>query len=370
MLIKDLEERKNRGNLRKLVQSEAKIDFASNDYLGLARSTELKKAVELEWERISATTHLNGLGSTGSRLLTGNQRYCEELESAIASYHGYEAGLLFNCGYMANLALLSCIPKSGDRILYDTSIHASSRAGIGLSTALATAWRHNDLNSLENKLKRGISLQGKSYVCIESLYSTDGSVAPLTEIQNLCAQYRAELFVDEAHACGVFGTLGKGLCNEAGLNERPFAHVHTFGKALGTQGAIILGTSLLRQYLINFAKPFIYTTALPLYALIAIKCSYKMLPTLEKERGQLRKLIAYFYEKTQGKTGSHTQIQPISIKSNLEGKALAERLAHINIDARPLLYPTVPRDKECLRICLHAFNTINEIDELLQCVKL
>lgn len=326
--------REKLGNLRKLPACQVLVDFSSNDYLGLAR--------KLEWS--------GRFGSTGSRLLNGNSTYAVELEERIAKFHGYEAGLLFNCGYMANLGLLSILTGT---ILFDAQVHASTRDGIALSRANAFPFRHNDLEHLENRLKNS---SGVRFICIESIYSTDGSIAPLPEICHLAKQYGAEVIVDEAHATGVMGPQGRGLVAEHNLTDQIFAQVVTFGKGLGAYGAIVLGSNTLKASLINFATSFIYTTAPPLQVLAAIKCSYDLFPTMEKERAHLKKL-----------SGCKTHILSVPIQGNAEVKKAAQTLREHGFDVRPLLSPTVQRGHEALRICLHAFNTEKE---LLSCKEL
>lgn len=347
-----LSERRHGGNLRQLKKPNKLIDFASNNYLGLAQSQELAALISQE---------SFGFGSTGSRLLTGNTTFAEQLEREIAHFHGYEAGLLFNCGYMANLGVLSAVATAEDSIFYDIQVHASIHDGIRLSSARAYPFRHNDMVHLEKRLNQ-CSCRGKRYICVEAVYSTDGSRAPLTEISGLASKYEARLIVDEAHAVGVLGPHGRGLTAEYGLTNQVFAQVVTFGKALGVHGAIVLGSSLLREYLINFARSFIYTTALPLGSLIAIKSSYALFPKLDAERRKLGNFIS----KIASVSGSQTPIQPIQIKGNRAAKVVAEKMVCEGYDVRALLSPTVKRGREMLRICLHAFNSDAELTDLFR----
>lgn len=355
-----LAKRKKLGNLRELQTVQSLIDFSSNDYLGLARSSALAASVIQEWE--IASDSLNGLGSTGSRLLTGNSPYAQELEDKIAQFHGYEAGVLFSCGYMANVGLLSSIASKDSIIFFDAGVHASTRDGIRLSQAKAFPFKHNHLEHLENRLKNSSSPSDR-IICIESIYSTDGSIAPLPEICRLAQQYEAHLIVDEAHAVGVCGPNGRGLVAEYHLAPSVFAQIVTFGKALGTYGAIVLGSPILKQALINFATPYIYTTALPFHLLAAIKCSYGLFPKMEKERQQLRQLIQVL--RTSYPHSSTTPIQAVPIRENDAIKQAAQALAKLGFDVRPLLSPTVQQGHEVLRVCLHAFNTENELFQLL-----
>lgn len=350
--------RQCQGSERYLVLPCELIDFASNDYLGLARSPDLNTRVLQEWER-EQVRH----GSTGSRLLTGNSHYAEELEKEISAFHGYTDGLIFNCGYMANLGLITAVAGHDDLILYDAFIHASTLDGIKMSQARGFPFRHNDLNHLESRLKK-ISIEGSCYVCVESIYSTDGSKAPLVEICYLAQKYGAYLIVDEAHAVGICGPQGRGFLAECGVQQMVFAQVTTFGKALGVQGAIVLGSSLLKKALLNFSRPCIYTTALPFSCLAAIKSSYALLPGLEKERLKLGAMINRFREGVLSK--STTPIQTIQVKGNENVRKAAKELAKKGFHVSPLMSPTVQRGEEVLRICLHAFNTEQQVDGLLE----
>lgn len=347
--------RKEAGNLRGLEIRENLIDFASNDYLGLARSSQLATLFLKEWKKSPL------LGSTGSRLLTGNSAYAQSLEERIATLHGFESCLLFNCGYMANLGLITTISSSQNAIFFDSKIHASIRDGLSLSRAHAHPFRHNDLEHLEKRLKN-CTMTKERFVCVESIYSTDGSKAPLIEMVELVRKYEAKLIVDEAHAIGVCGKQGLGLVAELGISRKIYAQVITFGKALGVFGAAVLGTPLLRESLINFATSFIYTTALPFPTLAAIKCSYDLFPSLEKERRDIERLISHFSTPCP----SETHIQSIAIRGNHPVKNLAQQLVADGFDVRALTSPTVRRGEERLRICLHAFNTIDSLTHLLE----
>lgn len=353
------------GNLRKLQTIQPPIDFSSNDYLGLARSPQLATSVFQEWEM--HLSYLNGLGSTGSRLLTGNSTYAQSLEEKIAKFHGYEAGLLFSCGYMANVGLLSAITNQESVILFDAAVHASTHDGIRLSRTKAFPFRHNDLEHLESRLKT-CSSQGDRFICIESIYSIDGSIAPLTEISRLAREYGAHLIVDEAHAVGACGPKGSGLVAEHNLTTHVFAQVTTCGKALGTYGAIVLGNHVLKEALINFATSYIYTTALPFQTLAAIKCSYDLFPEMDRERERLQKLIQIFRKSYPSSSMSH--IQSVLIEGNKAVKYAAQAIVKQGFDVRPLMSPTVQRGHEMLRVCLHAFNTKDELMQLINHLQL
>jgi 8-amino-7-oxononanoate synthase len=353
-LNKKLAERKDQNAYRQLRLSNNKIDFCSNDYLGISKAKFL-----------STVNRQLSTGSTGSRLLSGNYPLIEETEKIIADFHDAEAGLIFNSGYDANVGLLSCIAKRGDTILYDYLSHASIRDGIRLSFAHSFSFTHNDIEDLEKKLK---AAQGNIFVVTESVFSMDGDIAPLKAINELCEKYNANLIVDEAHATGVVGESGEGLVQQLDLQKKCFARVHTFGKALGCHGAIILGSEILKNYLINFSRAFIYTTSLPEISVDAIKSAYELFPKMNDERKHLQQLIGNFQNATLNfeKLKSLTPIQVVIISGNDEVKKIALHLQENNFDVRAIVYPTVPKGSERLRIVLHSFNTSEEVGLLVE----
>lgn len=362
-LHKKLNERLEQDAYRRLHLPDGKIDFCSNDYLGIVKNKLLET---MPGGIRAASDHPHG--STGSRLLAGNYALIEETEKMIARFHDAEAGLIFNSGYDANLGLLSAIPQRGDTIIYDQLSHASIRDGIRLSFAQSFSFRHNSAGDLEEKLR---AARGNIFVVTESVFSMDGDLAPLREISALCEDHGAHLIVDEAHATGIIGKKGEGLMQDLQQHRKCFARVHTFGKAVGCHGAIVLGTATLRDYLINFSRPFIYTTALPETSVAAIRQAYEIFPELDRERSHLNGLIQYFRESSVSyeRLASFTPIQPLIIPGNAEARALAWKLQDKNLDIRPVLYPTVPKGSERLRIVLHSFNTREEVDQLIHALQ-
>ncbi|ACZ32945.1 8-amino-7-oxononanoate synthase [Chlamydia pneumoniae LPCoLN] len=362
-LIEALARRKSKHTYRSLSLNSHLIDFTSNDYLGFASSPELRK------EYITKLHAIESLGATGSRLLTGHSQLCQRIEEQLAAYHNFESCLIFNTGYTANLGLLYALATDQDRILHDLYIHASIYDGIRLSKAQSFPFNHNDLNHLEKRLAS--SHLGRTFVCVESVYSLHGSVAPLQAISELCERYSAYLIVDEAHAVGVFGDQGEGLVSALGLQDKVLATVYTFGKALGTHGAAIAGSSILKDYLINFCRPFIYTTAQPPHALTAIELAYEHNQRAFNQREHLSALIHHFREKAQNlglqlmKDNTTTPIQSICVSGSHRARQAALQIQNSGYDVRPIVSPTVKQREELLRICLHAFNTKNEIDHLL-----
>lgn len=357
-LYKKIAEREENNSLRLLTIGNGKIDFCSNDYLGIVKNKLLKKIVKEDLPH----------GSTGSRLISGNYELIEETEKFIAIFHAAEAGLIFNSGYDANLGLLASVAQKGDVIIYDKLSHASIRDGIRLSFASSFSFLHNDSNDLEKKLIVAKNSNQNIFVVTESVFSMDGDMAPLIEISALCEKFNAGLIVDEAHATGIIGARGEGLVQQLGLQLKCFARVHTFGKACGCHGAIILGSKKLKEYLINFARSFIYSTSLPPVDVASIKASYSIYPVLNEERIHLNHLIEFFKSKSLNYRvlESDTPIQVVIIPGNAEAKKIALHLQENNFDIRAILYPTVPKEQERLRITFHAFNTVTEVEKLVE----
>lgn len=307
-LIRRLDDRYLKSTLRKLTTAApGSIDFSSNDFLSLSTSPVLRQAFI---EELSANPEFP-LGSGGSRLLDGNSQYALDLEDSIAAFHGARAGLLWNSGFDANAGVFACIPQPNDLILYDELIHASVHDGMKMSRASRKIpFKHNSashLRKLLQSLKDADVLVGKGprsvFVAVESVYSMDGDLCPLREIVE-CVERELPygngyVVVDEAHATGVLGARGRGLVYREGLEERVFLRLCTFGKGVGASGgeflsivyllrcgergadwwciAITLCSPLVRSYLINYARPLIYTTFMPFINLAAIKASYSLL---------------------------------------------------------------------------------------------
>lgn len=360
-LRQKLQDREAKGIRRQLKTTVAAVDFCSNDYLGLARSLALKAAFDQQQQQSALP-----LGATGSRLLSGNYPQLEALEQQLAAFHGAEATLLFNSGYAANTGFFSCIPQRGDTIFYDEASHASIKDGIRLSFAKAYPFRHNSAEDLRSKFRLA---SGQVYVAVESLYSMDGDFAPLAELAALCREQGALLVVDEAHTTGLFGPRGEGLVAELGLSEQVFARILTFGKALGAHGAAVAGSRELADYLVNFSRPFIYTTALPLHAVLHLESAYRLLPQLGAERTRVQQLAGYFehtfrelHPAAADTAGS--PIRAVRIPDIAKLKRAAQELQQAGFDVRPVFSPTVPAGKEQLRVIVHAFNSEAEIDNL------
>lgn len=347
--------RKNEGTLRSLSSFDGFIDLFSNDYLGFS-----KTKINLDGA--------NQFGSTGSRLISGTSREAIETESFLADFFNADSALIYNSGYDANLGFFSSVPQKGDSVIYDEFVHASIRDGIRLSFANNRSFKHNDCVDLEQKLS---SVSGVIYVVVESVYSMDGDLAPLLEIAELCSKYNAYLIIDEAHACGVFGERGKGLVSSLNLESKVFARIVTFGKAYGVHGACVLGEQSLIDYLINFSRSFIYTTALPPDVYVRIK-SIVNHPELIERQEELNAVIRYFrnsVEDTNCYSDERSPIQLIRIGDIHKTKHLAEEIQKKRIAVKPIYSPTVPTGSEGIRICLHSFNTPKEIDLLMSSIQ-
>jgi len=361
-LKKALHMRADANALRTLHTAHAPVDFCSNDYLGLAQDATLKEKI------LKKIAELHALGSTGSRLLTGNHQLTETLENNVAAFHCAEAALFFNSGYEANAGLVASVAKRSDTILYDECIHASLREGIKLSNAAAYAFAHNDVTALESRLQKAA---GEIFIILESVYSMDGDVCPLHDMVLLAEKYKAHIILDEAHATGVIGEKGEGLALHLGLHNNIFARVHTCGKAIGFNGAFILGSKTLRSYLINFCRPFIYTTAPNLMQVIAVGEAYQHMLAFPGSIRQLKSNCTFFKQKLASVT--HSVILPsdsaifsILVPGNENVKLAAQHLQQAGYDIKPIVSPTVAKGKERLRICMHSFNTEQQIENMLQ----
>jgi 8-amino-7-oxononanoate synthase len=361
-LDKKLNERIEGNYLRSLSLTSGLIDFCSNDYLGISTHNLLRPFFSGEEQH----------GSRGARTLAGNSDLMEETENCIATFHGSEAALIFNSGYNANVGLIAAVAQRGDIILYDALSHASIRDGIRLSFAKAWSFMHNDMTDLAEKIEMfSAGFTGQIFVITESVFSMDGDIAPVKVMAKICTAFKAHLIVDEAHGVGVIGAQGEGLVQSEGLKDDIFARIFTYGKAPGTHGAAVCCSKKLKSFLINFARSFIYTTALPETAVKAIHSTYQVFPKMKKEREVLDRLIKIFRAAGCGfeKLSSATPIQGVIVPGNAQAKSLAAKLQNSGLDVRPILYPSVPRGRERLRISLHAFNTEKDVHLLTSLLK-
>ena len=367
-LLQKLHEREQNNALRALPFSGNLIDFASNDYLGMARS----EALFHKTHEFLSNRNIKMNGATGSRLLSGNHSLYGEAEDYIAAFHQSGSALIFNSGYDANVGFFSCVPQRHDVILYDELCHASIRDGIRLSNAKAYKFGHNDLEELVFLIEKFKSEEKEVYIVTESVFSMDGDCPELDALDQVAAKYSCRLVVDEAHALGVFGDKGEGLIQSLGLQSSIFARIMTFGKGLGCHGAAVLGSPELKKYLVNFARSFIYTTGLPPHSVATILTAYQHLEAETGMTRELRENIACFNQE-KNLLGlkpmfvrSKSAIQSAIFPGNEKVKMIAGKLREKGFDVKPILSPTVPEGQERLRICLHSYNSKKEISEVLQ----
>ena len=296
-LTSKLEQRTANNFLRKLSLPNTLIDFASNDYIGFAKS----ETIFNETHSYLIENKIIQNGATGSRLLSGNHKVYQEAENYIAKFHQVESALIFNSGYDANIGFFGAVPQRNDIILYDELSHASIRDGIQLSNAKSYKFKHNDFEDLERiilKLSTDNQQPTTIYIITESVFSMDGDTPNLEELVQISNKYNCNLVVDEAHALGVFGNPevsgGEGLVQMLGLQDAVFARIVTFGKGLGCHGAAIIGCNELKKYLVNFARSFIYTTGLSPHSVATILVAYQHLEIKKKALEQLRNTIIHF----------------------------------------------------------------------------
>jgi 8-amino-7-oxononanoate synthase len=348
------------GSLRKLTVNKGLVDFSSNDYLGFSK--------------LPVTASHSSNGATGSRLISGHSELHDQVENQIAAFHNAPAALLFNSGYDANIGLIPALTDRADLILFDQLVHASIRDGIQLSQAKSLKYRHNDFDHLEILLSKFSEEEEREvYVITESVFSMDGDMPDLKKLVELVMRFEnAHLILDEAHALGVIGKSGAGLAHELDVENDIFARVVTFGKGLGCHGAAVLGSGDLKEYLINYARSFIYTTALPEHSLRSIAYGYRTLSQGEDAVSRLTHNIGLF-NKLVLQNGlrlrfreSETAIQVCIIPKNDKVKKAARVLQEHGYDVRAILSPTVSQGEERLRVCIHSYNTGNEMENMLK----
>jgi 8-amino-7-oxononanoate synthase len=340
-----------RGRLRTLC-ARAGIDFTSNDYLGLAESEELRRAAA------DAVARGVPAGSGGSRLLRGNHPEHEALESEAAAYFGAETALYFGGGYVANFAIFSTLPQRGDLVVHDELIHASVHEGLRRGRADFVAIPHNNVDAFEAAIVRWRASGGKGrpWLAVESLYSMDGDSPNLADLFTVADRHEAMVVIDEAHATGVLGPQGRGLAAPFEGRDNVVT-LHTCGKALGTAGGLVLAPKIIRDFLVNRARPFIFATApSPLIAAIT-RVALEISRTNPERRDRLARLVQFAGSELRrrcniGASGSH--ILPIIVGADQAAVALAASLQRRGFDVRAIRPPTVAEGTARLRIALTA----------------
>lgn len=342
------------------------VDFCSNDYLGLAEHPALREAV------VRAVENSLRVGGTASRLLSGQTEGWRKLEEEFAKFSGMEAALFFGSGYAANLGLVSSLVGKDDVVYSDVLNHASLIDGMRLSGARKLIYPHLDLSALEDELRRETGAPWRRIIVTESVFSMNGDVAPLKEMAALAEKYGAAMIVDEAHATGVQGKGGRGVAAEAGILPQVLATIHTCGKALGSAGAFVCGPTVIKEHLINHARTFIFSTALPPYFAEQIGAALKLAVGMEAERNTLLKRASGLdaaLRKAGFKTaGSASQIVPVVLGSNEDTLQAAEILQQAGLAVRAIRPPTVPTGKSRLRLSLTARIKEEDLKRLVQCL--
>jgi 8-amino-7-oxononanoate synthase len=340
------------------------INLNSNDYLGLASDPRLKQAV------LDAVAQTAAVGSTGSRLLSGNAREWEEAESQFADFVGTEAALYFGSGYAANIGLLTSILKPGDIVFSDARNHASLIDGIRLSGAAKVIYPHCDLSFLEAALREHLGDEGAKVIVTETVFSMEGDIAPMQGLLRLAQEYGAALVFDEAHATGVFGPQGRGVAAEHACERETLAVVHTCGKALASAGAFVCGGNALREHLINRARTFIFSTAMPPYFARQIQAALALARAADTERAHLREIAGALRVELAARGfdcgTSATHIVPVILGSNEMALHVASELQHNGFAVKAIRPPTVPAGSARVRFSLTSRVSLDEIRRLAQ----
>jgi 8-amino-7-oxononanoate synthase len=366
------------GRLRQLVDpcllGSGKIDFSSNDYIGLSRDITLSENIRDCYDKINRSD-LNPInGSSGSRLLTGNSEIYVKTENLIAKFHGYNYCLLANSGWDLNYGLMSCIPNENTTVYYDELCHNSLISGMKVGRQKNTIkFKHNNIKDLEITLQNSKrNTNDEILIVVESLYSMDGDICPIQKLLEIAQKHHAYVIVDEAHSTGVYGIKGEGLICSLGLNIHPnlLGVVHTFGKAIGCHGAsFVTQHSNIITYLLNYCHPLIYSTSLPTHTLISIQQAYQYMETLVDKRIYLFDLVRHFKMECDrcnitSLIPSDSPIQGILVPGNENVKTAAQILLDQGYLCLPIRAPTVEEGKERLRIVLHSHNTKEDVSQL------
>jgi len=339
------------------------VNFCSNDYLGLAVNPALRAAVT-EAVRISEK-----VGGTGSRLLSGQTEEWRDLEDEFAEFAGTESALFFTTGFAANVGLLSSLVGKDDVVFSDERNHASLIDGMRLSGARKVIYPHLNLNALEDALRQAADASYRRAIVTESVFSMDGDIAPLVELFTLAEKYNAALILDEAHATGVHGPAGHGLAAAAGITSNVLAIIHTCGKALASAGAFVCGPAVLKEHLVNHARTFIFSTALPPYFTAQIRAALRLAEGMNEDRTSLFHRAAWFRAALQSEgfdtDGAGSQIVPVVLGHNDATLDAAEHLQRDGFAVRGIRPPTVPQGGSRLRLSLTTHISQEELSRVV-----
>jgi 8-amino-7-oxononanoate synthase len=335
--------------LERTLQPPSGVDLSSNDYLGLSTHPRLKQAM-------ADAAFRAGVGSTGSRLLRGHRMAFEDVERRFADFKGSERALYFSSGYLANLAVLTTYAEKGDVIYSDVHNHASLIDACRLSRAERVIFPHNDSEALEEKVRR--KADGRAFVVVESLFSMDGDIAPLQRYAEICRRADATLVVDEAHAVGVYGARGSGSIEHLGIDPNACISINAGGKALGVSGAFVAGPAWAIEYLIQRARPFIFSTASPPPVAAALAASLDVVAAEPERRARLASRVARMHDALEAQgfvfPCQRTHILPIVLGDNDRALAAAGALQAEGFDVRAVRAPSVPDGTARLRISINA----------------
>jgi 8-amino-7-oxononanoate synthase len=338
--------------LTRTLRPPAGIDFSSNDYLGLARHPLLQ-------QRMAEAVLAGGVGSTGSRLLRGERESFARVEEHFALFKGTERSLYFSSGYLANLAVLATLAEAGDVIFSDERNHASLIDGARLSRARVVIFPHNDAATLRQTI-RDERCAGQRFIVVESLFSMDGDEAPLAAYAAVCRETGASLIVDEAHAVGIYAATGSGLIEERGIAGDVFLSINTAGKAMGVSGAFVAGPEEAIAYLIQRARPFIFSTAAPPAIAAALEASLETIANEPERRARLLHNAQHLRQRL-GIAGT-SQIIPVMIGANERAVAVARDMQAAGFDVRAVRPPAVPAGTARLRVSVNAWLTEEIMD--------
>jgi 8-amino-7-oxononanoate synthase len=361
----ELDHLKSTNQFRNL-STVAGVNFCSNDYLGLSRDSRLRHAV------IAAIEGSPRLSATGSRLLSGHDDVWDSLENQLASFVGAEAAVYFSSGYLANIGILTAILPRGATVFSDSANHASIIDAIRLTHANKVVFPHGDLDALETAL-RAAKAATEKLIVVESIFSMDGDLAALGDLYSLADRYDAGIVVDEAHATGVAGPHGRGLVAAGGRRDCVLATVHTCGKALASMGAFVACSGTVRDYLINKARSYIFSTALPPQIAVQTGSAVKLALEAESERMRLDQLSDYLRNQLQARrfdTGpSASQVIPVILGSNDRALRIAGSLVEQGFGVKAIRPPTVPPGTARLRLSVTAALNQSDITELIEALE-
>ena len=365
-MAQELDDLRARSQFRTL-ERPGGVNLTSNDYLGLAADPRMKRAL------VQAVANTGSVASTGSRLLSGNAPEWAEVESEFAEFAGAESALYFGSGYGANVGVLTAILKPGDTVFSDAQNHASLIDGIRLSGATKVIYPHRDLAALEAALRDRAGTCGAKLIVTESVFSMEGDIVPLDDLLRLAREYGAAIVLDEAHATGVCGPGGRGIAAGHANDREILALVHTCGKALASAGAFVCGSQALKDYLVNRARTFIFSTAMPPYFARQIQAALALARAADSDRAHLREISTRLRDDLTargfdcGTSAAH--IVPVMLGSNESAVHFATEIQRSGFAVRPIRPPTVPAGTARLRFSLTSHIGVEQIHALVRAME-